>query len=96
MEQMSTVDGLGSILTQQPINQTSGNSESIQEISKDEFLRLLVAQLENQDPMNPVSNDQFITQLATFSSLEQLVSINQAVTKLASTSQDSINESGST
>jgi flagellar basal-body rod modification protein FlgD len=92
---MSTVDGLGSILTEQPINQTFGNSESLQEISKDEFLKLLVAQLENQDPMNPVSNDQFITQLATFSSLEQLVSINQAVTKLASSSQDSVDESGS-
>lgn len=92
---MSTIDGLGSILTEQPVKQASGNSESVQEISKDEFLKLLVAQLKNQDPMNPVSNDQFITQLATFSSLEQLISINQAVSKLASNSQDSIDESGS-
>jgi flagellar basal-body rod modification protein FlgD len=80
---MSTVDGLGSVFTDQSATQTSGSAGSIQEIGKDEFLKLLVAQLKNQDPMNPVSNDQFITQLATFSSLEQLVSINQAVSKLA-------------
>ena len=69
---MSTVDGLGSIFTEQTVNQTSGSSASVQEIGKDEFLKLLVAQLQNQDPMNPVSNDQFITQLATFSSLEHV------------------------
>ena len=50
---------------------------------KNEFLRLLVAQLKNQDPLNPVKNEEFVAQLATFSSLEQLMSINKAVTRLA-------------
>ena len=52
-------------------------------MSKDEFLQLLVAQLKNQDPMDPVKNEDFLAQLATFSSLEQLVAIKEGVDKLA-------------
>jgi flagellar basal-body rod modification protein FlgD len=51
-------------------------------VSKDEFLKLLVAQLQNQDPLNPLQGDAFVAQLATFSSLEQLVSINSNIEKL--------------
>jgi len=56
---------------------------ALQSVDKTEFLELLVAQLKNQDPTSPLKNEDFIAQLATFSSLEQLISINQAVTKLA-------------
>lgn len=45
--------------------------------TKDMFLKLLVAQMKNQDPTNPASPDQLAAQLAQFSSLEQLVSINE-------------------
>ncbi len=58
-------------------------STDLQNVNKTEFLKLLVAQLQNQDPLNPVQNQEFVAQLATFSSLEQLISINNAVTKLA-------------
>jgi flagellar basal-body rod modification protein FlgD len=51
-------------------------------VGKDEFIKLLVAQLKNQDPLNPMDNQQFVAQLATFSSLEQLISINEGVSKL--------------
>lgn len=79
---MSTIEGLNSIMTEQTTQAASARAESPEAIGKDEFLKLLVSQLQNQDPMNPISNEQFITQLATFSSLEQLISINQAVNRL--------------
>jgi flagellar basal-body rod modification protein FlgD len=62
---------------------SSTGSSALPDVDKSEFLKLLVAQLKNQDPLNPIDNQDFIAQLATFSSLEQLISINQAVTKLA-------------
>lgn len=92
---MSTVSSLG-LYTPQTSQQTaSGASNNASpEVSKSDFLKLLVTQLQNQDPMNPVDNQQFIAQLASFSSLEQLISINQGINKLASASAG--NESTST
>jgi flagellar basal-body rod modification protein FlgD len=54
-----------------------------QTLGKDDFLRLMLAQLRNQDPLNPMDNTQFVAQTAQFSSLEQLQSINATVAKLA-------------
>lgn len=51
------------------------------EIGKTEFLQMLVTQLKNQDPMNPMDGDQFAVNLAQFSQLEQLVSINEKIDK---------------
>ena len=45
-------------------------------LGRNEFMQLLVAQLENQDPLEPQQDAQFVAQLATFSSLEQLVDMN--------------------
>ncbi len=46
-------------------------------LGRDDFLRMLIAQLENQDPLNPQDATEFSSQLAQFSSLEQLVSMSQ-------------------
>lgn len=45
-------------------------------LGKEEFLKMLVAQLRNQDPMNPMNGDDMAAQLAHFSSLEQLTNIS--------------------
>jgi flagellar basal-body rod modification protein FlgD len=49
-------------------------------LGKDQFLKLLIAQLQNQDPMNPMQGDQMASELAQFSSLEQLQEINTTLT----------------
>lgn len=46
------------------------------------FLQLLVAQIKNQDPMNPSDGTQFLTQLAQFSSLEQQLQMNSQLTDI--------------
>ena len=56
----------------QTSTQTAGNNT----LGKDEFLTMLVAQLQYQDPMNPMDSTGFTAQLAQFSSLEQLENIN--------------------
>lgn len=49
------------------------------ELGKDEFLQLLVAQLKSQDPLNPSKPEEFAAQLAQFSSVEQLININDTL-----------------
>lgn len=53
------------------------------DLGKDDFMELLVAQMQNQDPMDPQSNDQFIAQLANFSSLEQMQNMNDNLLTMA-------------
>lgn len=48
------------------------------------FLQLLVAQIKNQNPLNPTDGTQFMSQLAQFSSLEQLISLNTTVDSIGS------------
>jgi flagellar basal-body rod modification protein FlgD len=62
----------------------------------DEFLQLLVAQLQNQDPMDPISNEDFLTQLATFNSLQQLMAIRSDTDVLAGASTDASGSSTGT
>lgn len=59
--------------------QTSTQASSNDTLGKDEFLTMLVAQLQYQDPMNPMDSTGFTAQLAQFSSLEQLENINSTL-----------------
>jgi flagellar basal-body rod modification protein FlgD len=56
-------------------------------MGRDDFLKLLIAQLQNQDPLKPLDNQEFATQLATFNSLDQLIGINQKLDSLAQQQQ---------
>lgn len=66
-----------------PVDQTqelsSLTSASGANLGRDEFLQLLVTQLSNQDPLNPMDGQEFAAQLAQFSSLEQLIGINESM-----------------
>jgi flagellar basal-body rod modification protein FlgD len=61
-------------------------------MGKDDFLHLLVTQLQNQDPLNPSDSTEFTAQLATFSSLEELQNINSTLATV-STSQSVLTNS---
>jgi flagellar basal-body rod modification protein FlgD len=58
-------------------------------MGKEDFLTLLVAQLQNQDPLNPDDPTEFTAQLAQFSSLEQLFSLNESMDNLAQANANS-------
>ncbi|TGB00285.1 flagellar hook assembly protein FlgD [Sporolactobacillus shoreae] len=57
-------------------------------LSKDDFLKLLVAQLTNQDPTAPMDSGQFVTQMAQFTSLEQTQNMSSAIDQLVATQSD--------
>ena len=55
------------------------------ELGKDAFLQLLVAQMKYQDPLDPQDNSEYIAELANFSALEQMTNVNSNLESLATT-----------
>lgn len=61
--------------------------EATKKLGKDEFFKLMVTQIQHQDPLKPYQNEQMAAQMAQFTSLEQMVNMNQNLEKLAQSQQ---------
>lgn len=66
------------------ISTTNDNSA----LGKDAFLKILITQLQNQDPTSPMDDREFIAQMAQFSSLEQMQNMTKAMENLLSSQQE--------
>src|ERR1700689_3450369 len=75
---------------------TSSSSSLNSLTSENTFLQLLIAQIKNQDPLNPTDSIQFVGQLVQYSELEQLMGINQGVQTLTGATTSSTNPTTST
>jgi flagellar basal-body rod modification protein FlgD len=75
------------------ITASSALSQAVQEtkgddLGKSDFLLLLVTQFQNQDPLNPMDDKEFVAQLAQFSSLEQLMNLNTSMESLTAATKE--------
>ncbi len=68
---------------------TVNGRKASQELGKDDFLKLLMAQMTHQDPTEPMDNSQFIAQMAQFTSLEQMYNVANGFNKMAQMMQSS-------
>jgi flagellar basal-body rod modification protein FlgD len=75
---VSTTNTWNYVAESSTTSKTTGDST----LGKDQFLKILITQLQNQDPMQPMEDKEFIAQMAQFSSVEQLMNISTQLTAL--------------
>lgn len=68
------------------------SNKGVSTLGQDQFLQLLIAQMRNQDPTNPLEGSEFASQLAQFNSVEQLISVNDGL-KILQDSQNLMSSS---
>ena len=61
--------------------------EAVKKLGKDEFFKIMITQIQQQDPLKPASNEQMAAQMAQFTSLEQMVNMNNNLEKLTASQQ---------
>lgn len=80
------IAGIRSARDISPAPSTAGSEE----LGKNQFLNLMIAQMNNQDPLDPAKNEDFIAQLAQFSTVEGIENMNKSMTEMASALQSSL------
>lgn len=79
-----TVGGVTYDAAQYAADQTAGKTVTANDtLGKDAFLQLLVTQMENQDPLDPQDNGEYLSQLAQFSALEQMTNVADNLSDLS-------------
>lgn len=79
----------GGALDQYAISNKQKEDRDPQELGKDEFLKLMIAQLNNQNPLEPKENGEFIAQLAQFSTVEGITNMSESVEALSASMRSS-------
>ncbi|MHA6686414.1 flagellar hook assembly protein FlgD [Mesorhizobium sp. A556] len=69
-----------------PVGTSQAAQKSKTAVDYDSFLKLLIAQMKNQDPTQPMDSTQYVAQLATFSQVEQTVQSNAKLDQILQTS----------
>src|ERR1700758_2921597 len=83
----SALNALTSVMPSSPTTTTGQTASPSDPLANEStFLTLLVSQLKNQDPLSPVDSTQFVSQLTSYSQLEQLIGINKNTSVLNQTS----------
>lgn len=83
---VDSVNTQTSVLDQYAVKQTDTKDKTL---GKDQFLQLLVAQMNNQNPLDPQTNSEFVAQLAQFTQVESLDNLNTSVESILSSTQSS-------
>jgi flagellar basal-body rod modification protein FlgD len=91
--------GANPIVTTPPPTGTSGTSssapaQSLSELGPNAFITLLTAQLQAQDPLNPMDPNQMVSELTSMNTLQETIQIRQDLDKLAAASQSSSGNGG--
>ncbi|MDR8394250.1 hypothetical protein NC796_24085 [Aliifodinibius sp. S!AR15-10] len=73
---------ISNITSQATATASQAQSNDKKKLGQEQFLQLLVAQMRNQDPINPMDGKEFASQLAQFNSVEQLVNVNDGLKSL--------------
>ena len=73
---MSEISGITGVSDSDALAATGTTTYGGSDLTKETFLNLLTTQMQNQDPLDPMANEEFVAQLATFSQLEQLMTQN--------------------
>lgn len=78
---MSTLSGAAAVNSLLSSNGSSSSTANSKQLGQGDFLKLLLAQIQNQNPLDPINGSDFTAQLAQFSQLETLQQLNTAFTE---------------